>query len=111
MDTLTALLLLGALAWLWADSLRARERALMACRAACRQHDVELLDQSVAFAGLRIRRSARGGFFLRRLYAFEFTVTAAERRPGWVILAGHRIAWVRLDTPDGAIWIPGDRAR
>ena len=109
MEMLTALLALGGVAWLWADSLRARERALRACRAACRDHDVQLLDQTVALASLRPARAEHGGLLLRRVYGFEFTATTMDRHPGWVILAGQRVTWVRLDGPGGPIWLPGGR--
>jgi hypothetical protein len=53
---LLALALVLAGAYLWVDSLRAREHAIAAGRAACKRYYVQLLDETVSFARLRFAR-------------------------------------------------------
>jgi len=65
-----ALILLGALAWLWFDSFKAREAGMRAARAACDSEQLQLLDDTVSIASLRPGRTDDGQFALRRTYAF-----------------------------------------
>ena len=55
-----ALFALAAGVLFWVDTLRARERAVAAGRAACRRYGVQLLDDTVAFAQLRLARGDDG---------------------------------------------------
>lgn len=89
-------LLLAALA-LWADSLRARERAVAAGREACARYGVQLLDETVAFARLRLARGPDGRVRLRRTYLFEFTETGDNRRQGAIVMLGARLEDLRLE--------------
>ena len=50
------ILILGGFAWLWLDSLKAREAAIRAARAACAAEGLMLLDYTVAIAGLKLAR-------------------------------------------------------
>jgi hypothetical protein len=70
---LLALALVLAGAYLWVDSLRAREHAIAAGRAACKRYDVQLLDETVSFTRLRLARDDEGRLRLRRTYTFEFS--------------------------------------
>lgn len=92
-----ALLALAAIAWLWADSLRARERAVRAGRAACERHGLQLLDDTVAIARLRLARDEDGRLKLLRTYAFEFSDTGDNRRQGVIVLRGAEIQELQLE--------------
>ena len=83
-----AILLIVAGAFLWIDSLRARERALAAGRRACERYGVQLLDETVAFAKLRLARNDEGRLRLRRTYTFEFSDTGDNRRHGAIVMLG-----------------------
>ena len=89
-------LVLAAIA-LWIDSLRAREHAVAAGRAACARYGVQLLDETVAFARLRLARDADGRLRLRRTYLFEFTETGDNRRQGAIVMLGARLEDLRLE--------------
>ena len=52
---IAGILTLAGLAWLWLDSLRARETAVAAARAACNAEGLLLLDATVSIASLRLR--------------------------------------------------------
>src|SRR3970040_1276981 len=87
---LAALAVILAAAWLWRDSLRAREHAVAAGRAACARYGVQLLDETVAFARLRLARDDAGRLRLRRTYVFEFSETGDNRRHGAIVMLGAR---------------------
>lgn len=94
---LAALVVLAAAALFWADSLRARERALEAGRAACQRYGLQFLDETVAIARLRLARDAEGRIRLARTYAFEFSDTGNNRRHGAIVMLGTEIADLHLE--------------
>jgi hypothetical protein len=89
-----SILLLAALAWLWFDSVKARDIAVEAARRACAAAGVQFLDDTVAIAGLKPARDDDGRFVLRRAYAFEYSATGDDRRPGSIVLLGQEVIFV-----------------
>lgn len=83
-----ALLIAGTVFWI--DTLRAREAALVAGRAACERYDLMLLDDTVAVTSMRLARNADGRLRVARLYGFEFSDTGNNRRRGTISLLGSR---------------------
>ena len=77
--------------WFWLDSLRARERALAAGRGACERNGLQLLDETVQFARLRLARDDAGRLRLRRTYSFEFSDTGDNRRHGAIVMLGGEL--------------------
>lgn len=94
---LVALAAILAGAWLWRDSLRAREHAVVAGREACKRYGVQLLDATVSFARLRLARDEAGRVRLRRTYTFEFSETGDNRRHGVIVMLGARLEDLRLE--------------
>src|SRR5687767_15865874 len=92
-----ALLVLLAGSAFWIDSLRARERALVAGKRACERYGVQLLDETVAFASLRLARDEEGHLRIRRTYSFEFTDTGNNRRSGAIVMLGGNLADLQLE--------------
>jgi len=88
-------ILLGAL--LWADSLRARERAVRAGREACKRYELQFLDDTVSFARLRLGRDDEGRLKLARTYTFEFTETGNTRRHGAIVMLGQDLRDIQLE--------------
>ena len=88
---IAAILALAALAWLWFDSLKAREIAIDAARAACASEGLLLLDATVAIASVTLTRGEDGRPRLRRVYAFEYSDTGDNRLRGSVVVVGHRV--------------------
>ncbi len=82
---------LAALVWLWLDSLKAREAAVRAARAACQAEGLMLLDDTVAIASLKPARDTDGRLKLQRAYDFEYSDTGNNRLIGGVVLLGHRV--------------------
>jgi len=92
------------LVWIWQISLRAREIAHQSCRRACQHYGVQLLDDTVALEGLRLRRDRSGRVRIERRYVFEFTSTGATRQAGLVVVLGGRVEFLALD--GGELFIP-----
>ena len=91
------LVVLAVGVYFWIDSLRARERAVAAGRAACNRYGVQLLDDTVAIAQLRLARDDEGRLKLRRTYAFEFSDTGDNRRQGAIVMLGNVLADLQLE--------------
>ena len=89
-------LILGGI-FLWLDSLRARERAVQAGRSACQRYDLQFLDDTVAFAKLRLARDEQGMLKIARTYTFEFSDTGNNRRHGAIVMLGGDVADMHLE--------------
>ena len=92
-----ALLLIVAGAFLWADSLKARERAVRAGRSACERYSLQFLDDTVAFARMRLARDDEGQVRISRTYTFEFSDTGNNRRHGAIVMLGADVADMHLE--------------
>ena len=98
---LTALIwmsLLGLVALLWWQNLKAREMALKQVKRYCEREALQLLDQSVALRRLSMARNPQTGQLgIKRRYGFEFTSTGDERYQGNVELFGSRLLRIEVD--------------
>jgi hypothetical protein len=92
-----ALVLLVAAALLWADSLRARERAVRAGRSACERYKLQFLDDTVSFARMRLARDDGGQLKISRTYTFEFSDTGNNRRHGAIVMLGGEVADLHME--------------
>ena len=90
------ILLLAAAAWLWLDSLKAREVAVRAARAACSADGLMLLDDTVAIAHLKPARDDEGRLRLQRAYNFEYSDTGNNRLQGSIVLLGHHVTLLNV---------------
>lgn len=93
---ITGLVALAALAWLWFDSLKARDIGIHAVRTACKVEGLQLLDETVAIASLKPVRDDDGQLVLQRVYAFEYSDTGDNRRNGSVVLRGHAVTLLNV---------------
>ena len=92
-----AIVLIAAGLLLWADSLRARERAVKAARDACQRYGLQFLDDTVAFSRIRLARDQEGQLKISRTYTFEFSDTGNNRRHGAIVMLGGDLADLRLE--------------
>ena len=99
MSHLLIVCLLLLLGWFWLDSLRAREIAIGLCQAACRQRDLQWLDQTVALRRLGLTWRAEG-VRLRRVYRFDFSEEGMERRQGYIVMRGLNLEELSFGLPD-----------
>ena len=99
MSHLLIVCLLLLLGWFWLDSLRAREIAIGLCQAACRQRDLQWLDQTVALRRLGLTWRSEG-VRLRRVYRFDFSEEGMERRQGYIVMRGLNLEELSFGLPD-----------
>ncbi len=99
MSELILLALFAALAWLWWDSMQAREAAVAAARAACLAEGLLFLDDTVGIAAIKPARDADGRLLLQRAYDFEFSDTGDNRIKGGVVMLGRRVMLLNLQPP------------
>ena len=92
-----ALLALALLAWLWYDSMRARERAVAAGQAACARERLQFLDETVECASVWPARDAAGRLALRRVYRFEFSDDGSNRRSGSVVMLSAEVESLTME--------------
>jgi Protein of unknown function (DUF3301) len=88
---IASILLLGAICWLWLDSLKAREAAVRAAREICKAEGLMFLDDTVSISSLRPARDDDGNLRLQRAYQFEYSNTGDNRLRGSVVMLGHRM--------------------
>ena len=92
-----AIVLIAAGIFVWLDSLRARERALQAGRAACKRHELQFLDDTVSFTRVRLARDDEGQLRIARTYTFEFSDTGNNRRHGAIVMLGGELQDLQLE--------------
>jgi hypothetical protein len=100
LEVLALLAVAGAAGLLW-TSLKAREAANAAMRAACRAEGLLFLDDTVALQSMRPARDGDGRMALRRIYGFEYSDTGDNRRRGSVTLLGARIVAIDMGRAPG----------
>ena len=98
MSTFAGILFIALLIWFWLDSARAREIATGICQAACRERNLQFLDQTVAVSRLGIRWIGQG-VRIRRMFRFEFSEEGLGRRTGHVTLIGINLEDFSLGLP------------
>lgn len=92
-----AIALMAGAVFLWLDSLRARERAVKAGRAACERYALQFLDETVSFTRMRLRRDAEGQLRIARTYTFEFSDTGNNRRHGAIVMLGGELQDLQME--------------
>ncbi len=103
MSSILYLIVIAALVWFWSDSVSARELAIARCQRACKEVDVQLLDQTVRLARITIARMATGRMQLRRHYRYDFSINGQDRYQGRISMLGRRVEHIHLDLPTGTV--------
>jgi hypothetical protein len=97
MSEMLVLLVAAFGVWFVFDALRARETAVRIAREACKEHGLQLLDDTVHGARLRIARDADGLARLRRTFVFEFSEDGFNRRTGSLVMLGSQLESLQLE--------------
>jgi hypothetical protein len=93
---IVSITLLVAVTWLWFDSVKVRDIAVQRARQACESEGLQFLDATVAIVSLKPARDEDGRLALRRAYAFEYSDTGTERRPGSIVMLGSEMLFVNV---------------
>ena len=80
----------------WLEAMRSRELARAAALRACRDANLQLLDDTVELVRLRLRRDVHGRLGPYREYRFEFTADGVARFRGSLSLHGRRVLHLEL---------------
>ena len=99
MPEILAFLLVACGGWFLWDSLKVRELANAAMRAACKQHGLLFLDDTVALQSVWPVRGSNGHLTLRRVYEFEYSDTGHNRRKGSITMTGNAIEALSVAPP------------
>jgi len=78
-----------ALVSLWWTGSKARELAIKHAKQACRQQQLQFLDQTVSIKSMRPTRSTNGSSCFLREYGFEFTDQGQYRDTASITMRGH----------------------
>ncbi len=106
MTTLFTLFGLVLLVLAWYQLRGLHERAARLCRRQLAGAGLQLLDESVAFAGFSIGKPIQKCQCLQRCYRFEFTGNGSERQQGQLWFCGKQPVYMTLQQPDGQTeWI------
>jgi len=97
LSDLILLLALLAIIGLWLKLSRAREEATYEARLRCRQHGLQLLDESVGLRSVKLHRH-HGGLQLERCYTFEVSIDGDDREPGRLWMIGRTVTGLSLPT-------------
>ncbi len=97
MNSLLVILALFLVAGYWWHAMRIREAAKASAERACRQADVQLLDDTVALHRFELVRKSGGGWQLLRCYQFEFATDGRQRFHGQITMAGNRSLIIEMD--------------
>ena len=96
---LLLLLLLVALVMAWLRLTVARELAVHEAGLRCREHGMQLLDETVGMRAARIRR-VNGIRRLERCYGFELSTDGNDRQSGRLWMIGRSVTGVSLPSRD-----------
>lgn len=96
LSEIAALGLFVLVCWLVWDTLRAREHANAAMRAACEERGLLFLDDTVSLHSVRPVRDEHGRVRLRRAYRFQYSDTGHNRRDGSITLVADTVAALEL---------------
>jgi hypothetical protein len=85
--------------WLVWDTMKARETANDAMRAACERSGYLFLDDTVSLVSVRLVRDDEGRVRLSRVYTFQYSDTGHNRRNGSITLLAGAVTALTL-APD-----------
>jgi Protein of unknown function (DUF3301) len=97
MSELSLLLVFAVLGALWFDHRRVQDIAVARCRQACERAGVQFLDDVAPAWRVRLARDANGALRLQRLFTFEYSTAAGERRSGSIVMLGRVPVALRLE--------------
>ncbi|MBD8526159.1 DUF3301 domain-containing protein [Pseudomarimonas arenosa] len=93
---LITLLLLAAAVFAWSAARDAAALAQHQARLLCREHGLQLLDQTVALRSIKLRRDDQGRLRWQRTYHYAYSSNGENRETGMIALLGDRVIWSSL---------------
>jgi len=81
----------------WWQSDKIKRAALVHVIRYCKNHSLQLLDQTMMLKGVWASRDEIGSLKIRRRYVFEFSSTGQARYQGEIVLLGHILKSMELE--------------
>jgi hypothetical protein len=94
--TIFLLLLISLGIWFWSDTLKCRERAKLISKQACRELQLQLLDDTIALIRIALKRNNHGKLIIQRLYQFEFDDGNNQRNTGRILMRGITLEMLEM---------------
>lgn len=91
LGTMLGLIVLLCAMYLWQNALHARDLARTRAHALCVDQGLQLLDQTVSLAGVRVSRNAQSHLRMLRTYRFEVSIDGHDRHRGSLQMQDGRI--------------------
>jgi hypothetical protein len=82
----------------WWESSGQKRVAIAAVRSFCRERQLQMLDESLAFRRFRFERDSRNQRRLCRIYQFDYCRTGEDRHVGEIVLSGYSVLRVILNS-------------
>ena len=96
---LAVLVIVGLTLVAWSSARGAAEIARAQADALCRQHGLQLLDQTVSLRAMAVVR-APWGLALKRTYGFDVSADSVNRLRGTLVFVGEQLEGASLPMPE-----------
>lgn len=96
-DNGLAILLLAAIVWFWWENRGVAELAYQIARQTCENADVQLLNDTVGWKKIRLKRNNKGRMQIQRTYFFEFSSDIERRYRGEIEMLGKRLNRIEME--------------
>ena len=103
MSEIFGLLVFILLIYTWYRNLAVRELAMSHSSRACKQQDLQLLDDSVHLSGLSLSRCPDQRRCLRRRYRFAYSSDKIHRSTGVTIMLGNHLESIVFSSPPDSL--------
>lgn len=97
MSSLSLLLIIGVLVWLWLASLKSRDIAIQTARGSCNHQGLQLLDATVSLQKIRPYYENSNDFGVKRTYIFDYSGDGVSRQTGCIVMQNTRVVSVILE--------------
>lgn len=79
------------IALIWWHDRGIKQKAFLYAQKKCQQYDVQILDEHVRLAKLRLIRNSQGHLVVERTFSFEFITNGEHRYQGEMIMQGKKL--------------------
>lgn len=101
MSSLTLLLIIILLVWLWRAGQDSRDAAVRTARETCQRQGLQFLDGTPSLRQIRPVFSRSSGPALRRTYTFDYSRDGFGRMTGCIVMHNTRVSAVLLEAEHG----------
>jgi hypothetical protein len=97
MSTLSVIIALLVLVWIWHIGQSSRDKAVATARETCQRQGIQFLDGTAALQSIKPAWSRKEGPVLQRTYTFDYSTDGITRFTGCIVMRNIRVIAVLLD--------------